>query len=126
MPRRMRPTMSMATSSAAALRAAPARKETPPPNMDHFRPRERATDATKKEATSAARYSDDVNAVSSWLSNLQYWLLLPPSAVCSLRYTDGKNLCRNASMDVTPPAHVSMCVQERVITFTKVISQLAL
>ena len=47
---------------------------------------------------------EDVNVVSSWLSNTQYWLA-PRSAAASrcLRYTDGKNLARNGSMDVTPP-----------------------
>ncbi|KAH0454319.1 hypothetical protein IEQ34_016243 [Dendrobium chrysotoxum] len=72
MPRRMRPAMSIATSLAKPLRAAPMRKVMPPPNIDHFRPSTRVTVEAKKDAINAARYSDDVNVVKSSESNLQY------------------------------------------------------
>jgi hypothetical protein len=97
--------MSISTFSAAPVSAAPTRNVTPPPNMDHLRPATRVTVAAKKDATSAARYSEEVNMVSSWLSNLQYWLLWFFSASCSLWYTDGKNFIRNGFIDVTPPEH---------------------
>ncbi|OAY74664.1 hypothetical protein ACMD2_02324 [Ananas comosus] len=47
-------------------------------------------------------YSDDVNAVSSWLSNWHH-SLFPPTALFSSWYTDGKNSSKNTSIDVTPP-----------------------
>ncbi|THU46223.1 hypothetical protein C4D60_Mb09t02680 [Musa balbisiana] len=101
MPRRMRPRMSMRTFLAAPLSAAPIRKTSPPPNMDHLRPNVLVTIDAKKEAINAARYSDDVKVVSSWLSNLQYWLVL--FSDFSFLYTSGKNFSRNESIDVTPP-----------------------
>ncbi|CAA7394662.1 unnamed protein product [Spirodela intermedia] len=101
-PRRMRPMMSMATSLAAPLMAAPARKVTPPKSIEILRPKTRVTVDAKKEATSAARYREEVNAVRSGLSNLQYWFV--DVFIFSFLYTDGKNFSRNESIDVTPPA----------------------
>uniref|UniRef100_J3MQV3 Uncharacterized protein n=1 Tax=Oryza brachyantha TaxID=4533 RepID=J3MQV3_ORYBR len=100
-PSRMRPRMSIITSVAAPLSAEPARNVMPPQNMDHFRPNTRVTHAATNDVASAARYSDDVNSVSSWLLNLQYWLV--SLLAFALAYTDGKNSLRNESMDVTPP-----------------------
>jgi hypothetical protein len=100
-PRRRRPMMSMATSLAAPLIAAPARKTIPPPNMDHLRPNALVTFDAKNEATNAARYRDDVKRVNNPLSNLQYWFVLVSNF--SLWYTEGKKLDRKESMDVTPP-----------------------
>ncbi|RWW11408.1 hypothetical protein GW17_00024983 [Ensete ventricosum] len=97
----MRPRISIRTLTAAPLRAEPTRKVSPPPSMDHLRPKALVTDDAKKEAISAARYSDDVKLVSSWLSNLQYWLVL--LSAFSLANTSGKNFFRNESIDVTPP-----------------------
>ncbi|KAK9115536.1 hypothetical protein Sjap_014483 [Stephania japonica] len=57
---------------AAPLRAEPARKTTPPNNIDSFRPKIRVIEAAKKEATNAATYREEVKDVNNWLSNLQY------------------------------------------------------
>lgn len=95
--------MSMATFSAAPLMAAPTRKVAPPRSIDHLRPNTRVTVEAKNEATSAARYSDDVKVVSSWLSYLQY--LFVDLSSFTLRNTDGKNFLRKGSFDVTPPGH---------------------
>lgn len=92
----------MRTFSAAPFSADPARNVIPPPNIDHFLPKAFVTLEAKKEEINAARYNDEVNEVSNWLSNLQYWFVLMSSF--SFRYTDGKNLSKKESIDVTPPA----------------------
>ncbi|URE29916.1 hypothetical protein MUK42_26356, partial [Musa troglodytarum] len=55
MPRRMRPMMSMATSLAPPLIAAPPRKMSPPPSMEILLPKALVTAEATKEATNAAR-----------------------------------------------------------------------
>ncbi|RHN65354.1 hypothetical protein MtrunA17_Chr3g0078981 [Medicago truncatula] len=57
--------------SAAPPRAAPIRNAAPPTRIDGLRPKALVIDDAKKDAKRPAIYSDDVNVVRSWLSNLQ-------------------------------------------------------
>lgn len=82
---------------------APTRKSKPPKSMESFRPNLRVTVAATNDDSKAARYKDDVNIVSVWLSYWQYWFTVLSEFF--FRNTDGKNLSRNGSMDVTPPDH---------------------
>lgn len=63
MPSKMRPTMSIQMASAKALMAAPAKKIKPPSIMEIFRPNCLVTHDAKKDATSAAKYKEEVNEV---------------------------------------------------------------
>ncbi|KAG8082151.1 hypothetical protein GUJ93_ZPchr0014g46975 [Zizania palustris] len=67
-PSSIRPTMSMATFTAAAFTPAPAKKSAPPASMTACLPIALVTRPAASDAASPARYSDDVNAVSTWLS----------------------------------------------------------
>jgi len=69
MPSRMRPRISISTLTAVPLRAEPIKKLAPPINIDILRPYILVMGDAKKEAISPARYREDVNVVSSWLSN---------------------------------------------------------
>lgn len=100
-PRKIRPIMSIATFWANPLIKAPAQNRIPPESIESLLPNFLVTVDATREDTRAAKYNDDVNIVSVWLSNLQYWLV-ELSAFCFL-YTDGKNLFKNVSIDVTPP-----------------------
>nr|ACR36332.1 unknown [Zea mays] len=70
-PSKILPTMSMARFWAAPLKITPTMKKTPATSMVRRRPRRRVVYEAKKVAVSPARYSDDVNSCSGWLSYLQ-------------------------------------------------------
>lgn len=70
-PSSIRPMMSMAMFTAAALTAEPARKRAPPVSMTAWRPTLLVTLLATSDDSTPAMYSDDVNAVSIWLSYLQ-------------------------------------------------------
>ena len=74
-PNKIRPMISIAILTAAALMIAPAKKTKPPMNMDIFLPNFLVTHDAQNDATSAAKYREDVNMVSFTLSNLQYWFV---------------------------------------------------
>ena len=54
---------------------APAKKTKPPGSVENFLPNLLVTNDAPNDATSAAKYREDVNMVSVTLSNLQYWLV---------------------------------------------------
>lgn len=88
--------------AAPPLMAAPARKVQPPRTMVFLRPNAAETRLATSEAAKPAMYSDDVNAVKTWLSYTQYIFVLAPDAFLS---TDGKNFFRNGAIVVTPPVN---------------------
>jgi hypothetical protein len=92
--------ISIAMFTAAALTMEPARNMTPPSSMMAWRPIFLVTLLATKDDRAPARNSDDENAVSHWLSYLQYRLLL---GLFLPLCTSGKNLLRNESICVTPP-----------------------
>uniref|UniRef100_A0A0E0CFY9 Uncharacterized protein n=1 Tax=Oryza meridionalis TaxID=40149 RepID=A0A0E0CFY9_9ORYZ len=63
----------------------------------HLRPKARDIGEAKMPATMAERKSEEPNSVSTWLSNLQYWLVITRSCCCSK--ITGKNIAKNDSVD---------------------------
>ncbi|KAF2299687.1 hypothetical protein GH714_002454 [Hevea brasiliensis] len=98
----MRPTMSMEMLAAPPLMAAPAKKVQPPSTMVFLRPNAAVRRLATSEAAKPAMYSDDVNAVKTWLSYMQYMFVLASDCFLS---TDGKNFFRNGAIVVTPPIY---------------------
>lgn len=70
-PSSMRPMMSMAMLTAAALMTEPATNMEPPISMMAWRPTFLVTRLATKDDSVPAMKSDDENAVSHWLSYLQ-------------------------------------------------------
>lgn len=100
-PSSARPIISIATFCAKALIIAPEQNRRPPTSMDNLLPNFLVTVEATKEANKAAMYNVEVNSVTIWLSNLQYWFVDVFSS--SFLYTDGKKSLRNDGIDVTPP-----------------------
>lgn len=93
--------MSIQTALAKPLMMAPLQNKTPPKSIDSLRPNLRVTVDATIDASSAAKYNDDVNIVKVGLSYLQYWFSF--AIKFFFRNTSGKNFSRNESIDVTPP-----------------------
>ncbi|OAY67803.1 hypothetical protein ACMD2_11178 [Ananas comosus] len=93
--------MSISTLAAEALTVAPVKNRAPPRSMIVWRPTAFVRRPAASDAASPATYSDDVNAVSAWLSYMQYSSSCLASAI--FFKTLGKKDLRNDSMVVTPP-----------------------
>ena len=92
--------MSISIFMAAALMAAPTRKATPPSNMTAWRPTAFVKRPATSDAANPAIYKEEVKAVRTSLSKMQYSSCL--ASAIFLR-TLGKKGFRNDSMAVTPP-----------------------
>lgn len=95
------PTINIQTALAKPLIRAPAKKSKPPKSMDNLLPSLRVTVEATSDAKRAAKYSDEVNIVSVWLSYWQYWFVDLLASFFS--QTSRKNFWRKGVMVVTPP-----------------------
>ena len=80
-----------------------AKKTKPPVSMNIFLLNFLVTHDAPNDATSAAKYREDVNMVSVTLSNLQYYLANLSKLLMINRWK--KNFYKKEAMDVTPPIY---------------------
>lgn len=96
--------MSISTLMAEASRAEPTKNKMPEITKVPLRPVLFMTRPAAKDATRPAMYNEEVNAVRTWLLNVQYTSCCVVWLSAIFFSTDGKNFSRNGSIDVTPPA----------------------
>lgn len=90
----------MATFTAVQLRTEPTKKSDAPISIEFRRPIFFVMWPATRHANMPARYSDDTNVVSSWLSKMQY-----SSCVAAFIFSkmSGKKAFRNDCICVKPP-----------------------